>query len=276
MPLTDLVRYLNARDRDQRPFLRLDDPFHATPTGAEAHYARITLDSSYAPVHVGSSGSLHGHVAVLKARGELNDLPLHPDALFAIPSNNAEFVHLDRLVRTLHALNYLLHPDQQHLYVKVNLRHIEIVPSGHGIVFENALRACGLDPQNITLEINIADEPSDALRTALEAYRARGYRIALNIHGQDWNNIDWLPEFKPDVVRLGLALLQQPAQLKLLAKQLADAGIRSLIEVENAAQAKRAISAGVDLIQHPVGTESHQKARAETHGKAAESHATAN
>ena len=63
MPLTDLVRYLNTRDRDQRPFLRLDDPFHATPTGAVAHYARITLESDYAPIHVAGSGSLHGHAA---------------------------------------------------------------------------------------------------------------------------------------------------------------------------------------------------------------------
>jgi EAL domain-containing protein (putative c-di-GMP-specific phosphodiesterase class I) len=239
MPLTDLVRYLNARDRDQRPFLRLDDPFVATETGAEAHYARITLDSSYAPIHIGSSGSLHGHAAVLNARGELNDMPLHPDAVFAIPSSNEEFVHLDRLVRTLHALNYLLHPDQQHLYVKINLRHIEIVPGGHGIVFENALRACGLDPQNITLEVNVLDEPNEALRTALDAYRARGYRIALAVHDSDWQDSHWLLSLKPDVVRLDNALLDNLEQLKLLALRLSDYGIRSLINADTAAQATR-------------------------------------
>lgn len=252
MPLTDLVRYLNTRDRDQRPFLRLDDPFHATPTGAVAHYARITLDSRYAPIYVGASGSLHGHAAALKAQGELNDLPLHPDAVFAIPSNNAEFVHLDRLVRTLHALNYLLHPDQQHLYVKINLRHIEIVPSGHGVVFENALRACGLSPQNITLEINVVEEDAnDALRAALEAYRNRGYQITLAAHGSDWNNSHWLLSLRPDVVRLDHALLKKPEQLNLLALRFTDYGIRSLIDVENASQAKRAIAAGIELVQHP-------------------------
>ncbi|MDE2599587.1 MAG: EAL domain-containing protein [Rhodocyclaceae bacterium] len=253
MPLTDLVRYLNARDRDQRPYLRLDDPFNATPTGAVAHYARITLDSRYAPIYVGASGSLHGHTATLAAQGELNDLPLHPDAVFAIPSNNAEFVHLDRLVRTLHALNYLLHSDQQHLYVKIHLRHIEIVPNGHGIVFENALRACGLSPQNITLEINIdAEDVNVALRAALDAYRQRGYQIALAAHGNDWNNAHWLLSLQPDVIRLDHALLKSPEQLNLLALRLADYGIRSLIDVENASQARRAVAAGVELVQHPV------------------------
>lgn len=261
MPLTDLVRYLNSRDRDQRPFLRLDDPFVATATGAEAHYARITLNSEYAPIHVGGSGSLHGHAAILKARGDLNDLPLHPDAIFTIPSNNAEFVHLDRLVRTLHALNYLLHPEQQHLYVRVNLRHIEIVPGGHGIVFENALRACGLDPHSITLEINIVEAPDEALRTALDTYRARGYCIALSVHGHDWYDSHWLLKLRPDVVRLDKTLIKQPEQLHLLALRLADYGIRSLIEVENPAQARRAANAGVELLQSAAGTQIQQSRR---------------
>jgi len=264
MPLTDVVRYLNARDRDLRPFLRLDDPFVATETGAEAHYARITLDSVYAPIHVGDSGSLHGHAAILTARGELNDQPLHPDALFAIPSNNAEFVHLDRLVRTLHALNYLLHPEQQHLYVKVNLRHIEIVPHGHGIVFENALRACGLDPQSITLEINVIDEPNDALRSALDAYRERGYRIALTVNAEEWQDSHWLLELKPDVVRLDKALLKSPDRLKQIASRLNHHGILSLIDVEGAIQARRAVAAGIELIQQPAG---FQPTRATTQRK---------
>lgn len=274
MPLTDLVRYLNARDRDQRPFLRLDDPFVATENGAEARYARITLDSSYAPIHVGGSGSLHGHTAVLKARGDLNDLPLHPDAVFAIPSSNEEFVHLDRLVRTLHALNYLLHPDQQHLYVRINLRHIEIVPHGHGIVFENALRACGLDPHSITLEINVEDEPDEALRAALESYRNRGYRIALASHGRDWNESHWLLSLRPDVVRLDHALLKTPEQLNLLSLRLSDYGIRSLIDVENAAQAKRAIEAGVELIQYPVGSQIRLGTRANRQADTGREHAS--
>lgn len=249
MPLTDLVRYLNVRDRDQRPFLRLDDPFVATEDGVEAHYARIRLASHYAPIYVGGSGSLHGHAAVLGAQGELNDLPLHPEAVFAIPSSNEEFVHLDRLVRTLHALNYLLHPAQGHLHLRVNLRHIEIVPGGHGIVFENALRACGLDPKDITLEVHMDGETSAALHKALDAYRKRGYRIALagvGLGAQDPR----LQFFKPDCMRLDQSLLKQPRRLARVAHGLADAGIQSLIEVSDAAQAGRATAAGVTLLQH--------------------------
>lgn len=251
MPLTELVRYLNARDRDQRPFLRLDDPFQALPDGAVAHYARITLASRYAVIHASASGSLHGHAASLDARGELNALPLHPDAVFAIPSNHAEFVHLDRLVRTLHALNYLLHPDQQHLHLRTHLRHIENVPGGHGIVFENALRTCGLGPRDITLELALDADPGKAVQTALEAYRGRGYRIALIAHGQRWQDNHWLLGLRPDVVRLDPALLDHAEQLNLFALRLADYGIRSLIAVDNGREAGLARDAGVELIQQP-------------------------
>lgn len=260
MPLTDLVRYLNTRDRDQRPFLQLDDPFVATESGAEAHYARIRLASHYAPIYVGGSGSLHGHAAELRAQGELNEQPLHPEAVFAIPSSNEEFVHLDRLVRTLHALNYLLHPEQRHLHVRVNLRHIEIVPSGHGLVFENALRACGLSPRDITLEVNVEDETSEALHDALDAYRRRGYRITLagvGLGAQDPR----LQFFKPDIMRLDPTLLKKPRRLAQVAQGLAAVGIQSLIEVDDAAQARRASAAGVDLIQHPADT-AHRPAAA--------------
>lgn len=259
MPLTDIVRYLNDRDRELRPFLRLEDPFQATLRGAVAHYARITLSSSYAPIYSGSTGSLKGHAAILSAEGELKHLPLHPDAIFAIPSNNAEFVHLDRLVRTLHALNYLVHPDQQHLFVRVNLRHIENVPSGHGSVFENALRTCGLQPESITLEVNISEEPDDSLRLALDAYRTRGYRIAISRHGNDWTDSTWVRPLKPDVVRLDNALLRTPGKLNALALRLRDYGIRTLIDVDGEAEASWASAAAVDLIQQPAPTDSSFK-----------------
>jgi len=255
MPLTDIVRYLNSRDRDQRPFNHLDDPFVATRRGAVARYARITLSTRYAPIYSTASGSLRGHAAVLDAHGDLNDLPLLQDSVFAIPSSGAEYVHLDRLVRTLHALNYLLHPEQRHLFVKVNLRHIENVPSGHGIVFENALRVCGLAPSSITLEIHVEGKPTAALHAALDAYRARGYRIALARPGHDWRDVDWLLPLRPDFVRLDAALLREPDALHTLALRLRNRGIQTLIEADGAAQSERAAASAIDLVQHPAITE---------------------
>lgn len=262
MHLTELVRYLNTRDRDQRPFMRLDDPFQAIPRGAIAHYARISLGSSYAPIYTGASGSLHGHAAVLRARGELNNLPLHPDAVFAIPSNDAEFIHLDRLVRTLHALNYLVRTDQQHLHVRTHLRHIENVPSGHGVVFENALRACGLNPRDITLELYIDEAPGKAARAALDAYRNRGYRIGLTARGHQWKDNHWLLGLRPDVVRLDSSLLGKPEQLNLFALRLDDYGIRSLISVRSGREWGLARDAGIELIQQPIKEEPRRERKA--------------
>ena len=253
MPLTDVVRYLNARDRETRPFAHLDDPYHAVEHGAIVRYARIALSSSYAPVRSSQSDHVYGHVAVLNAHGELNNILLHPEAIFAIPSTNEEFIHLDRLVRTLHAVNYLVHHDPRHLFVKVNLRHIESVPSGHGEVFENALRSCNLEPTGITLLVNIVDDPTPELRAAIASYRERGYQIALSRHGHAWKSLGWLKALKPDLVNLDAALLQTPERLGRLVSRLHGEGWRTLIEVDGSpSQILRANEAHIDLLQYPV------------------------
>lgn len=253
MPLTDVVRYLNARDRESRPHAQIDDPFVAVPQGAVARYARITLSSSYAPIRSGQGDNLYGHAAVLTAHGELNNLLLHPEAIFAIPSTNEEFVHLDRLVRTLHAINYLLHRDAQHLFVKVNLRHIQSVPGGHGEAFENALRASNLEPTGITLLINVENDSNPALRSALASYRARGYQIALSRHGYNWRSTAWLKELQPNLVVLDNDLLEDPQRLAKLVSRLHADGLRTLIGIDGSpTQIQLANDARVDLLQYPV------------------------
>jgi hypothetical protein len=94
------------------------------------------------------------------------------------------------------------------------------------------------------------DEPTDAVRAAIDAYRARGYSIALVSHAEEWKDNHWLLSLQPDVVRLDSALLKKPEQLNLLALRLADYGVRSLIGTDTDAQAKRAAAAGVELVQH--------------------------
>ncbi len=268
MPLTDVVRYLNTRDRDQRPFLRFNDPFQATPTGAIARYAGLVLNSRYAPVRNAVTNQLYGHVAVLTAQGELSEAPLIPDAVFAIPSTNEEFVHLDRLVRTLHTLNYLLHPEARQLFLRVNLRHIESIPSDHGLVFENVLRACGLAPENIALQIETDTSPDASLVTAIESYRTRGYRIAVHRNDADWKNIGWLKLIKPDVLRLNRRNLADTHKLAQLTRRLRREGVLTLVEIE-ASQIDAAVAAGIDLIQLPAVTPSQETIATQQHAAAA-------
>lgn len=252
MPLTDVVRYLNARDREQRPFLRSTAPFVATPEGAYGRYANLRLDSHHAPIYNAQTGSLYGHAGVLSVTGEVHNVTLHPDAVFAIPSSNEEFVHLDRLVRTLHALNYLLHPQAQRLLLRVNLRHIESVPAGHGQVFESALRACGLLPESVTLVVNVKGSPGAPLRSALDSYRAHGYQLALNVQGLEASDTDWLKEISPELVLLDSSLIDEPERLHRAVSRLQKHRLQTLIAIDaQPLRRERAARAGVDFVQEP-------------------------
>lgn len=77
-----------------------------------------------------------------------------------LPSDAEEFVYLDRLVRTLPALNYLTQPVRGKLLLRVHARHLLSVPANHGLAFEEIPRPCGLFPDQISLEID-TDQVSD-------------------------------------------------------------------------------------------------------------------
>lgn len=251
MSIIEIISYLNTLDHQNHSALRFDDAFEAAEHGAIARYERYALSSRYSPIQNSDGTQLYGHVGVLDVRNELGK-QLHPDVVFTLPTSNNEFVRLDRLVRTLHAINYKQQAEAQRLVVKLNVRHIESVSDRHGEVFENALRACHLEPKNITLLINVAREPNEALTKAIDSYRARGYQIALSRQGYAWTDISWLDALKPDVVQLDGELLQSPQRLAELAGRLRAAGWRTLIEVDGSeGQTAAATGANVDLLQYP-------------------------
>ena len=166
MPLSDFVRTLNAPNSffpKHYAVTGLDQPFVAINGRIFLQYANIRLESHYLPIIELASGKLHGHAASFKAFGLSTRIPLLPEAVFVLPTDDEEFIYLDRLVRTLHALNYLTKPAQGNLLLKVHTRHVLSVPSDHGLAFEEILKPCGLFPDQITLEIEI-DSSADSER----------------------------------------------------------------------------------------------------------------
>jgi len=255
MPLSDLVRNLNAPPRvapGQPVPSGLEEPFVAADGRVFLHYANLRLESLFQPVLDAASGRLHGHAATLQAFGLSRQVPLLPEAVFVLPGTDAEFVYLDRIVRTLHALNYLTQPQRGNLLLQVHARHVLSVPARHGLAFEEILRPCGLFPEQITLEIDSEGIDDLAhLKRAVASYRSRGYGIALGRFGRSRIELGLLRDLQPDIVRLDRQLLAGPPQrLSGLVDTLHRLPLHVLADGLGAAAAQ---AIGIDLVQPPRG-----------------------
>lgn len=106
MPLTDFVRNLNDLNARPAHWAQGISQFISTDGRVFVRFANLFLESTFKPIVDTATGKLHGHAASLRAYSFSTRLPVRPEAVFVLPSDDEEFVYLDRLVRTLHALNY--------------------------------------------------------------------------------------------------------------------------------------------------------------------------
>lgn len=254
MPLTDFIRTLNVPNRSfPKHYAQngLDQPFVSSCGRVFLHYANIRLESHFLPIIDVRSGQPYGHAAAFQAFGLANRIQLLPEAVFVLPTDDEEFVYLDRLVRTLHTLNYLTKPTQGNLLLKVHARHVVSVPSDHGLAFEEILRPCGLFPEQITLEID-ADEISDTdhLIRAFESYRSRGYGIAVNRFGRKNLDFGLLRDLDPDIVKLDPQLLASNRPLARIIDNIRRLPALVMVEGRDVGSLRKAgIAHEIDLLQ---------------------------
>jgi len=254
LPLTDLIRTLNIPNATfPQSYARngLDQPFVAADGRVFLHYANIRLESQFLPIVETRTGQAHGHSASIQAFGLSNNQPLAPEAVFVLPTDDAEFVYLDRLVRTLHALNYLTNPIRGNLLLKVHPRHVQSVPADHGLAFEEILRPCGLIPEQITLEIDTDRiEDIEHLIRAVASYRSRGYCIAVSHFGRSQLDFALLRALRPDIVKLDRQLLSSTHPLEHIIANLHELSARVMIEgIDTSAMRKGAVASHIDLLQ---------------------------
>lgn len=197
MLVEDLIRYFNTADATG------DSTLYEAGERVEAWHGGLHLGSLFQPIVDLRSQRVVGHQASLTLRDA--DGKTHPtDVLFARCESGPAVVQADRLVRTLHALNFLAQSRSTggYLQVAVHPRHLQAVSNQHGLVYEAILKRCGLGPADIVLTIN-----ADELDThghgahALANYRQRGYRLAL----QAPETALALPEIlalQPDILRV--------------------------------------------------------------------------
>ena len=256
MPLTEFVRYINAQLPFPKTASRFTTPFASEAGRVFVNYANLRLESAFAPLVDTRDGLIRGHVAHLIAKRKTTQQSLDVEEVFRLPGDDEEFIFLDRLVRTLHTLNYLTYP-QRHseglLLLKVQPRHVASVAADHGLAFEEILRACGLLPEQITLELDIEGvDDFDHLARAVANYKSRGYRIAIGRYPARGAGFPFLEAIRPAIVRLDPRALALAEPVSGVIDAVHALGARLLIESVNTATLRSdALENGFDLLQAP-------------------------
>lgn len=256
MPLADFVRYLNSQLPYPPSGLRSTTPFVSEAGQVHVRYSGLRLESIFCPVVDTVNGGLCGHGARLQVTDETSNRPLDPALVYTRPADDKEFIYLDRLVRTLHTLNYLTYRDRQSrqlLLLKVHPRHVASVAADHGLAFEEILRSCGLMPEQITLEFDVVNAGDIAhLVRAIGNYKSRGYSIAIGSFGHHDIPLDLLREIAPTLITLDPQLVFWTRPLGLLVDQVHRLGVGTRLMIEGPDSPLRLSDAkdnGIDLLR---------------------------
>ena len=240
MPLNDLIHHFN------QTLSSGDGSLYLEHGRAAAWHRGLRLGSLFQPIAALADERIVGHQAVLLARQE-EGCRLDAEAAYALCASPEAVVHFDRLVRTLHALNFLAQRRHAggYLQLAVHPRHLLAIQNQHGLVYEAILKRCGLGPEDIVLEVDshaVIAHPE--LGQALDNYRQRGYRIALgNLDSAATGSL--LAKIRPNIVRLppeGLPLLSDYASHGTFAIELS--GIANAADLDIARQGGASLGQG--------------------------------
>lgn len=261
-------------------FLDLDE--HAllktNQQGWVCQFLDMRLASKFQAI-VDLQGKVYGREALLRAsfyeHGELQ-----APAAFKVAIGAGELVLFDRLVRTLHLLNYAASFDEQEfIFLNVHPRLLTSV-NDHGRVFEQILHYYSVPTSRVVIEIKeSAVEDEARLAEAVKNYRSLGYRIAVDDFGATQSSIerilnpqrryeslvsnngyaelDRVLALRPDIVKLDGAVIHAAEQtpgastvIYGLVNVFHSIGAQVVIEgIETAKQLEIARNTGADFLQ---------------------------
>jgi len=219
MPLRQLVEYFNQRFTEEQGLSH--PPLRLNGTQVEGNFGSLGFGSILEPVRLTESPELAiGH----DASAFVPDAPKGSNLPFHVPASDevARIVNLDRLIRTVHMLNYLpvAHEDG-HLFLHVHPRHVLAVKRDHGAYFEEIIQRCGLSTRRIVITLPVSpvyDRHLILLLERLRNYRERGYSTAIKFDDRAGESflerycIEFLYRFTPDFVRFDAPFFPKPAR----------------------------------------------------------------
>lgn len=239
-------------------YLDLDD-FGLETQGAEviSKFIGIRLQSAFQPIFsAGEDNAPIGYEALL--RPSIGPEAISPSFAFDFADRQGRLVKLDRVARTLHMLNHLQLPGTRGLlFLNVHPKLLATV-NAHGKVFERILHNHSVPTHQVVIEIlESAVDIDKQVTEAVDNYRDRGYRIAIDGFGGKHTNLDRLWRVEPDFVKLDQGIIRDaetnPKVRKVLTKLIEiihELGAKAIIQgIENASQVRIAQEAGGILLQ---------------------------
>ena len=259
----EVIKELKASLHDAL-YLDLDD-FGLETQGREviSKFIGVQLKSAFQPILSGTeSKDPVGYEALL--RPSIGPEGLTPQFAFDFADKQGRLVKLDRIARTLHMLNYLQLPESRRglLFLNVHPKLLATV-NAHGKVFERVLHNHSIPTHQVVIELQESAVDIDKpLFEAVDNYRDRGYRIAIDGFGGRHTNLDRLWRVSPDYIKLHHGIIRDadsnPKVRNVLAKLIAiahDLGAQAIVQgIETASQQKIALDAGARWLQgHHLG-----------------------
>jgi EAL domain-containing protein (putative c-di-GMP-specific phosphodiesterase class I) len=246
----------------------LDEPLNGEFT---SKFLGIHLESAFQPIYDREAGEVFGYEALLRP-SLVGQQPVDPQFAFSFADQSGRLVKFDRICRTLHLLNFRqIHADHGLLFLNVHPQLLLSV-NAHGKVFERILHANSIPTDRVVIEINESAITQNAqLIEAVENYRERHYKIAIDHFGHDQSSLNRLWKLSPDFVKLDRAIIQQASDNENLRKALPkllelirDFGAEPVIEgIETQRQFDIALQSGSRLLQgyflgHPASARAQQ------------------
>jgi hypothetical protein len=244
MPLAHVVLILNSFIRPSA--WGLDSDLRLVSDGARvfACYGNLRLESRFISLLDPATGEVSGHRAVLAASR------LGVPGTVALTAGWECLSRLGSLVRTLHALNYLLRPVRGMLLLRADCRPGDGFAPEAGVAWEEILRPCGLVPERICLEIDAGGglDP-EALARVVGSQQARGYGVAADF-SRTGIDLGLVREIRPDIVKLPPLSPAGGNPPRALIGILHELGARVSVEgLDTSFLRRRAVAARIDLLQ---------------------------
>ena len=238
-------------DRLGRRYFR-EFPLSIDDNGAVvAQFYRSRVTSAFQPITRSRGGELIGHHALLRVASP-NGESIAPWGLFAQAGGDEALVKLDRLCRTVHALNHLASASGEGLlFLNVDRRLLTGVAADHGAWFEAVLALIGVPTSRIVIVMppEAVENPVVFVRAAI-SYRIRGYRVMVPVRSTTEPDLSHVFLADPHYVALESADSLDAPGMRGFLEALARRGIHLMARrVERLEQAEAARQAGVELLQ---------------------------
>lgn len=247
--------------REHFPASRFSEPCDGT-VAAQFFHSRLT--SAFQPVVRASDGRIAGHHALLRVFSE-RGAAVAPWSLFAQDSSDRMLVQLDRLTRTLHALNYFRGAHRTStLFLSVEARLFGIVAEDHGAYFRMILEMLDMSPERVAvvLPASLLDDPVTLVRAAI-SYRIHGYRVVAQARPMVGADLEHVFLADPHFVAFDAPEPAHADDTRRIIHALSRRGIHSLARrIESAEQAQAARDAGCGFLQ---GDHFHSATQASHH-----------